>query len=143
MVVRTLALLILAFSIAFFFALVRPGWPLAQAQSTKTSAQQSVIGRDCLQCHRAIVQSFALDAHGKSAKFLKDSRAAKCELCHANSDKHAETSTKTKSAGDVMNPAKTTAALANESCLQCHSLDRSHFNWKGGKHDRNDMSCLS
>jgi predicted CXXCH cytochrome family protein len=142
-IIRVLALLVVAVSLVFFFAFARPAGPHAQAQSTKTTTQQTIIGRDCLQCHRAIVQSFALDAHGKSAKFLKDSRAAKCELCHANSDKHAETSTKTRSAGDVVNPAKVTSALANESCLQCHSMDRSHFNWKGGKHDRSDMSCLS
>jgi predicted CXXCH cytochrome family protein len=125
------------------FALARPTESPAQAQSDRQSAQQTVIGRDCQQCHRLIVQSFPLDAHGKSAKFLKDSRAATCEACHANSDKHAETSTKTKSAGDVMNPAKASAAVANESCLQCHARDRTHFEWRGGQHDRSDMSCLS
>lgn len=142
--VRILAPLVVAVFVILVFVFARFLDSSSQAQSViKQSTQQSVVGKDCLQCHRTIVQSFALDAHGKSAKFLNDSRAAKCELCHANSDKHAETSTKTKSAGEVVNPAKTTAALANESCLQCHSMDRSHFNWKGGKHDRNDMSCLS
>ena len=77
-VMRVLALLTVAVSLVFFFALARPAGPHAQAQSTKTTTQQTVIGRDCLQCHRAIVQSFALDAHGKSAKFLKD--LTRCEV---------------------------------------------------------------
>ncbi len=142
-VTRIAALFIVAALVVFFFAFAKPVGPPAEAQSTRTMAQETVIGRDCQQCHRVIVQSFALDAHGKSAKFLKDSRGAKCEVCHANSDKHAETSTKTASKGDVGNPAKMGSAAANQSCLQCHSMDRSHFNWKGSKHDRSDMSCLS
>lgn len=117
---------------------------LTQAQSSReTTPQQTVVGRDCRQCHQAIVESFALAIHGKSAKFLTDSRAAKCEICHANSEKHAETSTRTTSRGDVVNPAKLGSEQANETCLNCHSMDRSHFNWQGGKHDRSDMSCLS
>ena len=120
-----------------------PDSPPAQAQSTRTSVTETVVGKDCQQCHRLVVQTFALDAHGKSAKFLQDSRGAKCEACHANSDKHAETSTKTTSKGDVGNPVKLTSAEANDSCLKCHSRDSTHFAWRGGKHDRSDMSCLS
>ncbi len=150
--IRAVALSTVAVVFCLFLAWVIPSRPHAQAistgppaeaQSTKTVAQQTVVGKDCQQCHRVIVQSFALDTHGKSAKFLNDSRAAKCEVCHANSEKHAETSTKTTSKGDVGNPVKLGSAAANQSCLQCHSMDRSHFNWKGGKHDRSDMSCLS
>jgi len=141
--IRVLGLLTVAGLAVFFFAFARPANPPAEAQSTKTVAQQTVIGKDCQQCHRVLVQSFALDTHAKSAKFLNDSRAAKCEVCHANAEKHAESSTKTTSKGDVGNPAKWSSAEANQSCLQCHSMDRSHFNWKGGKHDRSDMSCLS
>ncbi len=141
--IRVVALLIAAISVALFFTFAKPANPPAEAQSTTTARQQTVVGKDCQQCHRVIVESFALDTHGKSAKFLNDSRAAKCEVCHANSEKHAESSTKTTSKGDVGNPVKLGSAAANQSCLQCHSMDRSHFNWKGGKHDRSDMSCLS
>jgi predicted CXXCH cytochrome family protein len=122
--------------------------PRATAQSSQTtsarqSPQQKIIGRDCRQCHQVIVEAFTLDAHGKSGKFLSDSRASVCESCHGNSDKHAENSTRTKSAEGTINPSKIPAAEVNQSCLACHSMDRTHFNWKGGKHDRADMSCLS
>ncbi|MBA2703908.1 MAG: cytochrome C [Blastocatellia bacterium] len=89
------------------------------------------------------MNTFPLDAHGKSAKFLKDTRSATCEACHGNSDRHAETSTRTKAGEGTVNPAKLTSAQSNETCLQCHSRDRTHFEWRGGKHDRKDMSCLS
>lgn len=94
-------------------------------------------------CHNAIVESFVEETHGKSAKFLHDSRAANCDVCHANSEKHAESSSRTRKGGDVVNPANLTASLASESCLQCHSGDRYLSDWRGGKHDRGDMSCLS
>ena len=121
--------------------------PGARAQSAQTttsqSPQQKIVGRDCRQCHQIIVDAFALDAHGKSGKFLSDSRASVCESCHGNSDKHAENSTKTKFAEGTINPEKIPAADLNQTCLTCHSADRTHFNWKGSKHDRSDISCLS
>ncbi|MGH9927769.1 MAG: DmsE family decaheme c-type cytochrome [Pyrinomonadaceae bacterium] len=143
-------MIVLAFA-GFCLAFVWPSKRPAEAKSTESppqsqsthTVQQTIIGRDCQQCHRLIVQSFPLDAHGKSARFLKDSRGATCEACHGNSDKHAETSTKTKSGAGTVNPANLTNAQANESCLQCHSRDRTHFEWRGGQHDRSDMSCLS
>jgi predicted CXXCH cytochrome family protein len=114
-----------------------------QTRSSVASTQGEVVGKDCLQCHRLVVQTFALDAHGKSAKFLKDTRAARCEACHRNSEKHAETSTRTKKGESPDSPANPTAAETNESCLMCHRRDRTHFQWTGGKHDRKDMSCRS
>jgi len=134
-VTRIAALFIMAVLVVLFFAFAKPVGPPAEAQTAATAAQQTVVGKDCQQCHRIIVQSFALDTHGKSAKFLKDSRGAKCEVCHANSDKHAETSTKTTSKGDVGNPGKLGTAEANQSCLQCHAMDRTDCNWQAGKHD--------
>jgi predicted CXXCH cytochrome family protein len=111
-------------------------------QNTRTS-QQNIVGKDCQQCHRLVVQTFPFDVHGKSAKFLNDSRSANCEVCHRNSEKHAETSTRSKMGEPADSPANPTAAETNESCLTCHRRDRTHFEWTGGQHDRNDMSCLS
>ena len=127
------------------FSTVRQGAKAQSAQTTtaQQSPQQKTIGRDCRQCHQVIVSAFALDAHGKSGKFLSDSRASVCESCHGNSDKHAENSSRTKSAEGTINPSKIAGRELNQTCLTCHSMDRTHFNWNGGKHDRADMSCLS
>lgn len=150
--IRAVALLIVVAFVGFFPVYVGRVEPSAQAQSPAQSVQAktpqtrrpTVIGRDCMRgCHDSIVESFALEIHGKSAKFLKDSRAAKCQICHDNSEKHSETSTQTRKGGDVVNPAKLPTAQANDSCLQCHSRDRYLDDWRGGKHDRSDMSCLS
>ncbi len=137
--IRALALVIVVASAGLFAAFVGPAESPAQAQSTGQALQQTVIGAKCQQCHKAVVQSFALDAHGKSAKFLKDSRAATCESCHGDGTKH----NKTTEAKDIINPPNLTTAQANESCLLCHARDRTHFSWRGGQHDRKDMSCLS
>ena len=122
------------FGLSFVFVGPAAG-PPARAQS----AGQTVIGEKCQDCHENIVQSFALDLHGKSAKFLNDSLDAKCERCHGDGRKHI----RTRKAADIINPAKLEAGRANESCLQCHSRDRELFDWRGGQHERTDMSCLS
>ncbi len=140
---RVVALCIVTVLVALFLAFVKPAGPAADAQSTNTSTKGTVVGKNCqtgCHDHDSIIMAFGLDAHGKSAKFLADSRGAKCEVCHrGNSEQHAESRGKVK----LDDPSKMTPAEANDSCLQCHSMDRSHFNWKGGGHDRSDMSCLS
>lgn len=151
--IRSLAVLIAATVVVMFTVRVWPENPAAQAESTITFSnlkfaglltQQTEVGRDCMRgCHNAIVESFVQTTHGKSARFLNDSRAANCATCHGNSDKHAENSSPTRSAPGTTNPAKATATAANESCLQCHSRDTTHFDWKGSKHDRSDISCVS
>lgn len=149
---RLIILLIVSACVGLVYVFMWPNGPHAQAQSSSSQAQTkptprpdylTIVGRDCQQCHRAIVEAFPMEIHGNSAKFLKDSRAAVCESCHGNSDKHVATSTQTKNGGFTINPAKLETAKANETCLQCHSRDRYLNDWQGSKHDRNDMSCLS
>jgi DmsE family decaheme c-type cytochrome len=115
----------------------------AQETSTATVAQQTTIGQECRECHEAShdrnVESFAMDAHGRSGKFLKDGRATKCDSCHGPTEKHMGSG----KAEDIINPAKLPPAQVNEWCLRCHSRDQHTFAWRGGQHDRNDMSCLS
>ena len=140
---RVVALCIVMVLVALFLAFVKPAGPAADAQSTNTSTKGTVVGKNCqtgCHDHDSIIMAFGLDAHGKSARFLTDSRGAKCEVCHrGNSEQHTESRGKVK----LDDPSKLTSAEANASCLQCHAMDRSHFNWKGGGHDRSDMSCLS
>ncbi|HEV8587539.1 MAG TPA: DmsE family decaheme c-type cytochrome [Pyrinomonadaceae bacterium] len=108
---------------------------------------QSAIGDKCVSCHRAYVQSFLLEAHGKTAKFLHDSRAATCETCHGDGAKHIENREKRIAAADIDNPSELKTPeqrrRANARCLECHSGDRDHFSWHGSEHDRSDMSCMS
>jgi predicted CXXCH cytochrome family protein len=105
-----------------------------RSQSTKTTVAAEV-GSRCVSCHRPYVESFLLETHGKTAKFLNDSRAAQCEACHGNGDKHIENRENRVVAQDIDNPT--------DSCLKCHSRDGTHFDWRGSKHDRSDMTCMS
>ncbi len=116
----------------------------AQSQPIQQGFQRTVIGRDCQQCHRAIVESFAIETHGKSAKFLKDSRGSTCDSCHGNGEKHVETSSPTRNGGNIINPATQTSALANEFCLQCHSRDRYLFDWRReARQKRHELPIVS
>ena len=140
---RTVALSFGLIFIGLFPALVKPVGPAAQTPAqTKPVAQAVkpiVVGAKCAQCHQEIVDSYALDAHGKSGKFLRDARATSCESCHGDGTKHIDT----LEAKDIANPPKMTTAQANESCLQCHARDRNHETWRGSPHDRQDISCLT
>src|SRR5262245_30733712 len=142
---RAVALLIVAAFACLVLVSVWPAVPTtAQTKSAARQAEQQavprpVVGAKCQQCHKEIVQSFALDVHGKSAKFLTDSRATSCESCHGDGAKHIES----LEAKDIINPPRLTTAQANESCLQCHARDQKRDAWRGGPHDRKDMSCLS
>jgi DmsE family decaheme c-type cytochrome len=115
----------------------------AQETSTATAAQQTMIGQECKECHEVShdrnVESFALGAHGRSGKFLNDSRATRCDSCHGNAEKHMGSG----KPEDIINPAKLPSRQANATCLSCHSRDQHTFAWQGGAHDRKDMSCLS
>jgi predicted CXXCH cytochrome family protein len=130
--------------------------PTTQAQSRAEIAIQSqpanaggplAVGARCVSCHRPYVETFLLETHGKSAKFLSDSRAATCETCHGNGDKHIENREKRIAVDDIENPTELKTpeerGRTNAACLRCHSGDRGHFNWQGSEHDRSDMSCMS
>ena len=106
--VRGLALLILLALVGPCLAILWPGRPPAQAKSTEPPPAQSsrqtaqqAVGAKCVSCHRPYVESFALEAHGKSAKFVKDSRAAMCDTCHGDSEKHIANREKRVAAQDI------------------------------------------
>ena len=105
------------------------------------------VGDKCVSCHRPYVQSFAAEVHGKTAKFLHDSRSANCESCHGDGTKHIENREKRIAAADITNPTELKTPeerrRANAACLDCHSGDRGHFDWAGSEHDTSAMSCMS
>ena len=149
LVKRTFAVSIVVSLIGLFPVLVRPAEPQTQqppqqpqpqpAAQTAQTAQPIVIGAKCVQCHKEAVQFYALDAHGKSGKFLTNSSATTCESCHGDGTKHIDT----LEPKDIINPPRLTTAQANESCLQCHARDRTHMSWRGNPHERKDMSCMT
>lgn len=116
------------------------GQPAQPTPQQSQAAQQAVaVGSRCIRCHRPIVQAFTSEAHGKSAKFMKDSLESTCDSCHGDPNKHI----RSMKAEDIINPAKLEAGQADESCLKCHSRDHYLLDWRGGRHERKDMSCMS
>jgi len=132
-------LLIAIFTGILFIFLGKDISPPAFSQSSQQPVTQAEIGKDCAKCHKAIVEGFGNNSHGKSAKFIEGAKSAFCETCHTNSEKHVESGKKE----DIISPAKMSSKEINTSCLQCHSQDKHTFSWAGGKHDNKDVSCLS
>ena len=141
-----LVLLFTSFRSAESPAQAQSGASRTQMQSSRQAVEQSQVGVKCVSCHRPYVNSFLMETHGKTAKFLNDSRAAMCESCHGNGERHIENREKRIAAHDIDNPTELKTPeerrRANAACLQCHS-DRGRFSWQGGEHDRSDMSCMS
>ncbi len=132
-------LIIAAFTCILIISAGQAVFPPALSQSSQKFVGREDVGKDCKACHSPIVDGFATNSHGKSAKFMDGERSASCETCHANSEKHVKTGKKE----DIVSPAKMSPKDINSSCLQCHSQDKHTFGWAGGEHDRKDMSCLS
>jgi DmsE family decaheme c-type cytochrome len=138
-------LLVVVTAAILFRVYVGPSAAPSLAQSSARDAAtgrapgEADVGKQCTGCHDNVVESFALDMHGKSAKFLKGSFDAKCDRCHGDPKRHI----RSRKPADIINPARLPAAQANETCLTCHSGDKHLFEWKGGGHDTNKMSCMS
>ena len=144
--VNTALLLVVVLGLLFTYS--RSAGSAAQAQSSQMSVQSgAVVGEKCVSCHKPYIDAFVLETHGKSAKFLNDSRAATCETCHGAGTRHIENREKRVAAADIENPTELKTPeerrRANAACLQCHRGDRGHFSWQGSEHDRSDMSCMS
>ena len=118
---RAITVLVLVIVLVLFFTYFRSAEPPAHAQSTATVVQDQAVGVKCVSCHRPYVNSFLLETHGKSAKFLKDSRAATCETCHGEGTKHIENREKRIAAADIENPVELKTPedrrRANIACL--------------------------
>ena len=133
-------LIIVAFLGILLVFVGKDAFPPALSQTTTTRlAKETEVGQNCKACHRANVEEFGLSMHGKSGKFMEGYRAASCESCHTNSEKHVKTGKRE----DITSPDKMSSKEINSSCLQCHSQDKHTFAWQGGKHDTKDVNCLS
>ncbi len=112
---------------------------VASQAAPRPAPVKTVDGGKCVTCHEDQVKNFAAEPHGKSVLSTDGAYAARCETCHGNGDKHAETA----DPKDIANPAKMPAALVAQTCLTCHSKEHARLLWLGGEHDRKGMSCLS
>jgi predicted CXXCH cytochrome family protein len=111
----------------------------AEQPKQESRSTSIVTGQECVQCHAGTTQAFATSPHGKTAQFLKGTRAASCTTCHGDTARHVQSG----NPGHVSSPNKVSAAQASLMCLTCHSRDESHASWQGSAHDRRDMSCVS
>ena len=149
---RLAALLIILTSFGFLLASVSSRAPSAQAQSTTTTSEPADNAKCTKACHGPEVNSFPHEVHGKAFRSLNDSRKPTCMACHGEGTQHIAENEKQRLRGeaarfDIENPTELRTreerARANEKCMMCHARDQARFQWTGGEHDRNDMSCMS
>jgi len=91
--------------------------------------------KKCRRCHKDAVADIAANIHSKASYWDADARG--CESCHGPGLAHS----KSKSADDILNPAKLDSEQASGQCLACHDKGKRH--WVGSSHDAMDVSCVS
>ena len=142
---RSPALLILLAAAGFILVSLAPAQespppsPPEKAPTPRPRTAEQVVGGKCLQCHRAVVEGFVNDAHGKSAHFMVGGSEATCDTCHGDGTKHNDTTLK----ADIANPPSMEPAAVNKMCLTCHSKEHARLSFAASEHDRQGMSCIS
>ena len=107
-----------------------------------TDAQQAeyVGSETCQACHEDIHAAFQKDPHAAVDMDKKRGwETHACESCHGPASKHVESA----SADDIRNPAKLSAAKADETCLTCHLNQPTHIGRIQSGHARSRVSRLS
>ncbi len=113
--------------------------PAPEPTKRPRTAEQ-IVGGKCLQCHRAVVESFVNEVHGKAAHFgTSGYDMSTCESCHGDGTKHNDSTL----AADILNPPKMKPEEVNKMCLTCHSKEHTRLSFAACEHDRKGMSCIS
>jgi len=113
--------------------------PAPEPTKRPRTAEQ-IVGGKCLQCHRAVVESFVNEVHGKAAHFgTSGYDMSTCESCHGDGTKHNDSTL----AADILNPPKMKPEEVNKMCLTCHSKEHTRLSFAASEHDRKGMSCIS
>ena len=114
----------------------------APAKASETAPAGYAGSAACLDCHKETSQRFAATTMGK---LIKDNGPTEhgtqgCESCHGPSKAHVE------SGGDVLPPisfsrkAKTSVAVRNATCLNCHEKTARTM-WAGSTHESRNVAC--
>jgi len=94
----------------------------------------------CGTCHEDISTAFAKSPHhAVDADKKRDWEGRACEACHGPGQKHTES----PSADDILNPAKLTAAAADQLCLGCHLNQPTHIGRLQSSHAKDQVSCTT
>jgi DmsE family decaheme c-type cytochrome len=94
----------------------------------------------CGTCHEDISNAFAKSLHHLVDLDKKRGwQGRACESCHGPAQKHTES----VSADDVRNPAKLTAAAADQICLVCHLNQPTNVGRLQSSHAKDQVSCTT
>jgi DmsE family decaheme c-type cytochrome len=98
-------------------------------------SQQAVSSEQCIECHDDKLASIQQTYHGAVE--------GACLACHGEQAAgHIQSLEETGEPGPMVSPLRQASSAVTETCLQCHERRR-QANFKGGVHDRRDLSCIS
>ncbi len=115
--------------------------PAAAATAPADNQPATYAGSDaCGTCHEDISTAFAKSPHhAVDVDKKRGWQGRACEACHGPGQKHTEST----SADDIRNPAKLTAARADQLCLTCHLNQPTHIGRLQSSHMKDQVSCTT
>jgi DmsE family decaheme c-type cytochrome len=109
-------------------------WVLALALTGRGVSAAPAIGKECADCHQAVVQGFTTNPHARLAR-----DGANCASCHAGAHEHAQSG----DPAQVFSFRGATAERGSEVCLECHRNNRVQTFWRGSAHETHEVGCTS
>jgi DmsE family decaheme c-type cytochrome len=125
--------------------------PQASGASAPAAEQPMYSDRGaatCMKCHdEAPVTDILKTPHGMKGDSRTPFGQHECESCHGPSQAHVSSSPaagqhKVRPNVVFVGPNASPAAERNKVCLSCHE-NGLRMNWKGSKHDKNQVACNS
>jgi DmsE family decaheme c-type cytochrome len=109
-------------------------WVLALALAGRGVSAAPAIGKECADCHQAVVQGFTTNPHARLAR-----DGANCASCHAGAHEHAQSG----DPAQVFSFRGAAAERGSEVCLECHRNNRVQTFWRGSAHETHEVGCTS
>jgi DmsE family decaheme c-type cytochrome len=132
--------------LAVFLALLAPLVRTSAAQNVPSPpaaapAESPYAGSEaCGTCHEDISTAFTKSPHQLVDVDKKRGwQGRACEACHGPGQKHTES----PSADNIRNPAKLTAARADQICLNCHLNQPTHVGRLENSHMKDQVACTA
>ena len=99
------------------------------------------VGSDaCKDCHEDQFKNFSHTVHAKIANAKEwKGKVTGCETCHGPGEAHIAEGDPTK----IKNLAKMKPEAVSADCQTCHAQMSEHSIWRGSKHERAGLSCIS
>jgi DmsE family decaheme c-type cytochrome len=116
------------------------GTPLTQGAESEPPGGEYIGSEMCMTCHQDLEEDYQHTVHFRIAQNPRNElEGLGCESCHGPGSRHLEDQKNPYGLVNFGKKSKTSLALQNQACLQCHQ--KSHSGWLGSIHEQKSLAC--